>query len=270
MSMSSKERGILVGLAIVLAAATALIVIKAREERAAQHDSAGSGFDERRMPDLGTPLRTFETPGGVKVEVYEEGSGEPVGKSQAIDVAYVGYHGKSGAIFERGTYPSLVLARGGVIPGWLEGLEGIKAHEKRRLYIPSKLAYGARGQGNIAPNSDLVFDVQWVRLETKDIKVGDGALAKRGGQALMHYKGELENGTVFDASYKHTPPDPLWFTLKRGSVIPGFAMGAAGMRVGGKRRIEIPYHLAYGEKGSRGAVPPYANLIFTVELLDVK
>ena len=53
-------------------------------------------------------------------------------------------------------------------------------------------------------------------------------------------------------------------------VIPGFWMGIVGMKVGGTRRIEIPYHLAYGDKGSRGAVPPYANLIFTVELLDVK
>jgi peptidylprolyl isomerase len=273
MSMSTKERGILLGLAIVLAAATAWIVIQSREQGGAAGPGGagrGQGFDERRLPDLGPPLRTFETPGGVKVQVLKEGTGEPVGAGQAMDVAYVGYHGASGAIFERGTYPSLVLARGGVIAGWLEGLEGIKAHEKRRLFIPSAMAYGARGQGNIRPNSDLVFDVEWVRLETKDLKVGDGKEARRGSRALLHYKGELENGFVFDASYKHTPPDPMWFPLKRGAVIDGFAQGAVGMKVGGQRRIEIPYHLGYGEKGSKPAVPPYANLIFTVELLDVE
>ena len=58
------------------------------------------------------------------------------------------------------------LTRGGVIAGWLEGLVGIKAHEKRRLYVPSKMAYGERGAGNvIPPGATLVFEVELADLK---------------------------------------------------------------------------------------------------------
>jgi len=276
MSMSTKERGILIGLAVVLAAATAFIVIRAKEQRDAEQagsDSTSGDFDPQRLPDIGSPLRNFDTPGGVTVQVIKEGKGEPVGKGQAMDVQYTGYSAASGAIFERGTYPSLVLERGGVIQGCLEGLDGIKLREKRRLLIPSAMAFGKRGHGNIRPDSDLVFDVEWVRLEIDDQKVGDGKTAKRGSRVLVHYKGTLDNGKVFDATHKHTPPDPYWLTLKTGDggVIAGWANGMVGMQVGGRRKLWIPWHLAYGERGrSNGGIPPYADLTFIIELLDVE
>jgi len=129
------------------------------------------------------------------------------------------------------------------------------------------LAYGARGKGNITPNSDLVFDVEWVQLEIDDLKEGRGATAKRGDKVIVHYKGELENGSVFDSSY--TRNKPFDFTLGRGQVIKGWDLGVAGMKVGGVRKLWIPWHLAYDKKAQKG-IPGYSNLIFTVELLAVE
>ncbi len=96
-----------------------------------------------------------------------------------------------------------------------------------------------------------------------DVKIGDGALAQPGEQYTVHYSGWLRNGTKFDSSIGKKPLD---FVQGRRQVIAGWEMGFEGMRVGGQRRLFIPYQLAYGEQG-RGAIPPKAELIFDVELL---
>ncbi len=99
-----------------------------------------------------------------------------------------------------------------------------------------------------------------------DVKVGDGAPAVWGKQYTVHYTGWLRDGTQFDSS---VGKDPLKFVQGRRQVIPGFDTAFEGMKVGGKRRIFIPYQLAYGEQ-QRGKIPPRSELIFDVELLDVK
>ena len=267
--MSSRERGILIGLAIVLTAATAFIVYKAREQKKPEPGAPKppSAWDMSRFPVLGPELREFTTPGGVLVKVYSEGKGEPVAADQAMDVVYTGYSAVSGAIFERNVLRGLMLSRGGLIPGMLEGLEGIKVREKRRLLIPAAMAYGVSGKGNIAPNSDLVFDVEWVRLEITDLRVGSGKQAKRGSKVTVHYKGTLEDGTVFDSSYPKNKPAEL--VIQRRKVIDGWVYGIPGMKVGGVRQLWIPAHLAYGPQ-SQGKIPANANLQFVVELLDVE
>jgi uncharacterized damage-inducible protein DinB len=99
-----------------------------------------------------------------------------------------------------------------------------------------------------------------------DIRTGDGTAAAPGKQFTVHYTGWLRDGTQFDSS---AGKDPLKFVQGRRQVIAGFDVGFEGMKVGGKRRIFIPWQLAYGEQG-RGRIPPRAELIFDVELLDVK
>lgn len=99
-----------------------------------------------------------------------------------------------------------------------------------------------------------------------DIKQGDGALAEPGKQYTLHYTGWLRDGTQFDSSVGR---DPLQFVQGRRQVIAGFDIGFAGMKAGGKRRLFIPYQLAYGEQG-RGKIPPKSELIFDLELLGVK
>ncbi len=98
-----------------------------------------------------------------------------------------------------------------------------------------------------------------------DIKPGDGAEAQPGQFYTVHYTGWLaSDGTKFDSSLDRNEP----ITLQQGvhRVIPGWDYGFAGMHVGGKRRLFIPYQLAYGERG-RPPIPPKSDLIFDIELL---
>jgi uncharacterized damage-inducible protein DinB len=99
-----------------------------------------------------------------------------------------------------------------------------------------------------------------------DIVTGDGAPAAAGKEFSVNYTGWLTDGKQFDSNIGKKP---LKFVQGRRQVIPGFDAGFEGMKVGGRRRIFIPWQLAYGEQG-RGPIPPKAELIFDVELLDVK
>ena len=100
-----------------------------------------------------------------------------------------------------------------------------------------------------------------------EVKIGDGAPAQAGQEYTVHYTGWLRDGTKFDSSVDRG--EPFKFVQGRRQVISGWEMGFEGMKVGGKRRLFLPYQFAYGEKG-RGRIPPKAELIFDVELLGVK
>lgn len=108
--------------------------------------------------------------------------------------------------------------------------------------------------------------VENVSMHYIDIAVGTGAPAAPGKQYTVHYTGWLRDGTKFDSSVDRK--EPLKFVQGRRLVIAGWEAGFEGMKVGGKRRLFIPYQMAYGEAG-RGSIPPKAELIFDVELLGV-
>jgi peptidylprolyl isomerase len=104
-------------------------------------------------------------------------------------------------------------------------------------------------------------------LEIHDEIVGDGTEAAPGQTVTAHYVGvAFSTGEEFDASWNRG--QPLSFQLGRGQVIQGWDSGIAGMRVGGRRRLVIPPHLAYGERGAGGAIAPGETLIFVVDLVD--
>jgi protein-disulfide isomerase len=100
-----------------------------------------------------------------------------------------------------------------------------------------------------------------------DTLVGDGKEIKQGDEITVHYTGTLMSGTVFDTSKKKN--EPLALTLGAGQVIKGWDQGLVGMKVGGKRILQIPPGLAYGAKGS-GTIAPGSTLIFEVELVTAK
>ena len=105
-------------------------------------------------------------------------------------------------------------------------------------------------------------------LRITDLVVGTGAAASSGQTVVVHYRGTLEDGRQFDASYDRGTP--FSFPLGAGRVIKGWDEGVQGMKVGGKRKLVIPPDLGYGTRGAGGVIPPNATLIFEVELLEVK
>ena len=105
-------------------------------------------------------------------------------------------------------------------------------------------------------------------LETIDDVVGTGKEAKNGDTVRVHYTGTLMSGKKFDSSRDRG--EPFEFKLGAGAVIKGWDQGVPGMKVGGKRRLTIPWDLAYGEAGSPPNIPPKAALKFDIELVEVK
>src|SRR5262249_16531594 len=105
------------------------------------------------------------------------------------------------------------------------------------------------------------------KLEIEDLKEGTGPAAKAGDKIEVHYTGKLTNGKKFDSSYDHPGKEPLSLRLGAGEVIKGWDQGLVGMKVGGKRKLTIPPHLAYGEKGYPPDIPPNAVLVFEVEMV---
>ena len=98
------------------------------------------------------------------------------------------------------------------------------------------------------------------------VQEGSGESPSQGSRVRVHYTGMLEDGSVFDSSYKRN--QPLEFELGRGRVIAGWDEGIALMKAGAKYRLIIPPELGYGERGAGGGlIPPNATLLFDVELL---
>ena len=103
-------------------------------------------------------------------------------------------------------------------------------------------------------------------LQYQVLQEGNGKSPKATDQVKCHYEGTLINGKVFDSSYRRG--EPATFPLN--GVIAGWTEGLQLMKEGAKYRFFIPFNLAYGTRGAGQDIPPYATLIFDVELIEVK
>jgi FKBP-type peptidyl-prolyl cis-trans isomerase len=136
---------------------------------------------------------------------------------------------------------------------------------KQVFFIMAMLATPALliAKGRITKGDGLQYEV---------IKQGTGKIAQAGQRVQVHYTGWLnqdgKKGKKFDSSVDRGKP--FIFGLGEGQVIRGWEEGVAGMKVGEKRTLFIPSAMGYGSRGAGGAIPPNADLIFDVELLDVE
>ena len=117
------------------------------------------------------------------------------------------------------------------------------------------LAENAKREGVVTLPSGLQYEI---------IKEGRGPVPTEANTVKVNYKGTLINGTVFDSSYDRKEPTTFGVT----QVIPGWTEALKLMPVGSKWKVYIPYNLAYGGQ-DRGTIPPFSNLIFEVELLEI-
>lgn len=139
-----------------------------------------------------------------------------------------------------------------------ERINAIRAEQGKAAKAEGEkfLAENGKKEGVVTLKSGLQYEV---------LREGNGKKPKATDQVKCHYEGTLINGQVFDSSYKRN--EPAVFPLNQ--VIPGWTEGLQLMQEGAKYRFYIPYILAYGESGAGGSIPPFATLIFEVELLEV-
>jgi peptidylprolyl isomerase len=237
------------------------------------------------------PADAKKTASGLASKVLTPGTGKvkPTDNDQ-VKVHYTGWT-KDGKMFDssipRNEPTSFGVTQ--VIPGWTEGLKLMVAGEKRRFWIPAKLAYGETPRMG-APAGDLTFDVELLEIlsppETPkdvakapaDAKKTPSGLAykslKKGtgkdhptaaSRVTVHYTGWTTDGKMFDSSVVRGAPS----TFSLGQVIKGWTEGVQLMVVGDKMRFWIPGALAYGETPKRPGAPA-GTLVFDIELLDVK
>ena len=134
-----------------------------------------------------------------------------------------------------------------------------KQEEEAKANIAEGKAFleeNGKREGVVTTKSGLQYEV---------LTEGTGNSPKATDKVRCHYEGRLIDGTVFDSSYQRN--EPADFGLNQ--VIAGWTEGVQLMKEGAKYRFYIPYNLAYGEQGAGGSIPPYATLVFDVELVKV-
>ncbi|WBU90763.1 FKBP-type peptidyl-prolyl cis-trans isomerase [Cellulophaga omnivescoria] len=135
----------------------------------------------------------------------------------------------------------------------LKELEAKKQRKEGELF----LAENAKREGVKTTESGLQYEI---------LTAGNGAKPTADDEVEVHYEGKLIDGTIFDSSIQRE--ESIVFGVSQ--VIKGWTEALQLMPVGSKYRIYIPQELAYGERGAGGQIPPYAALIFDVELISIK
>jgi peptidylprolyl isomerase len=170
-------------------------------------------------------------------------------------------------------------AGGGVIPGdstlvfQLELLDVMNEAQAEELAKEQQAASEAEAQAFRQSQMDFLtlnlakdgIKATESGLQYRVIKEGEGATPGPRSKVTVHYSGKLTNGEEFDSSYKRG--EPIQFPLN--GVIKGWTEGVQLMKEGAKYEFFLPYDLAYGERGTPSGIPPYATLVFIVELISV-
>jgi peptidylprolyl isomerase len=255
-----------------------------------------SGADPQKAPAdvAAVPEGAARAPSGLAWKVLRPGTGAT--HPQAWDQVTVNYTGwtTDGKMFDTSATRGepAIFGLGKVIAGWTEGLQLMVEGERRRFWIPAKLAYGEAPRPG-QPAGMLVFDVELWRIipGKKPIEVPSDVAAppkhasktasglayvtlskgsgkqhpRRSDRVRVHYSGWTSNGRMFDSSVARG--EPAEFAVD--GVITGWTEGLQRMVVGDRMRFWIPAELAYGNTPRRPGLPA-GMLVFDVELLEIK
>jgi peptidylprolyl isomerase len=243
-------------------------------------------------------LRPCTAPAQLTVQTIHPGVGRAAAAGDTMILDYTGVRSATGEMFDssylRGIPFDFVLGRGGVIPGWDQGLVGTQAGQVLKLDVPSDLAYGPNPPSDdIQPGDDLTFMVEvravvppvtaadapvdLVKTPSKgaktlgivDVTVGDGATVEQGDTAVLHMllvRGD--NLAVLLDTWKNS--DPLQVVVADGQSLPGLIEGIQGARVGGTRVLTLPPELAFGPDGEPTlGLPAGQDLIVVAQVFGV-
>ncbi len=280
--------------------------------------AASAVTDPTAEPDVAPPVTvlaidpasfakpTVKTPAAIPTElvvtVLEPGDGPLAESGDTVDVHYVGVLSSDGSEFDnsydRGQTFPVTLGAGGVISGWDQGLVGAQAGSQIQLDIPSDLAYGPAGKGDIGPDEALTFVIDVVSVtpgldipiaepddeptvsvplsdgvsavETEDLVVGDGDPIVEGDTVyaqIIAYNGA--SGEKLQSTWADGG-SPTQLFMDASQTLPGLVEGMLGMNSGGRRLITIPYLKAFGEAGNESfGLPAQTDLIVLIEVVLV-
>jgi peptidylprolyl isomerase len=242
--------------------------------------SGESGSEKARLDKPKVQVPEGPPPKKLVVDDLETGSGPAAKAGDEVTVHYVLVEYRNGkeveASWDRGEPFSFRLGGGDVIPGWEEGVPGMKVDGRRQLIIPSKLAYdsgalvfvidllaigesGDTRDGPPQPKVEVPDGPPPKELIVEDLEEGSGPGAKAGDEISLLYVGvNYKTGEEFQASWDRDTP--FRFELGDEEVLAGWEQGLLGMKAGGRRQLIVPSHLAY----DTGA------LIYVIDLLKIE
>jgi peptidylprolyl isomerase len=256
--------------------------------------SAGEPTTTVEKPTVEIPE---EIPTELVITDIEEGDGPAAAEGDKVKVRYVGVRSEDGTEFDSnfagGELFEVTLGAGGVIPGWDQGLIGIKHGGRRQLDIPADLAYGDEGAGEIIKPGDalsFVIDAVVVIPETDpadapkvpiegaenvteltitDDRVGEGEEIEVGQTAVMHLIAlRADTGEVLISTWEGGAPEEIPYIEEQ--MLGGLFEGLEGMKVGGRRVVTIPFEQSFGAAGNEQlGLPAEVDLVVIIDLIAV-
>jgi peptidylprolyl isomerase len=211
----------------------------------------------------------------IKTEVLKEGAGPTPKPDDYVLIHETGALADGRVIDDTraaGAPVLLTMGAGLMIQGWELTLRKMKVGDRVKAVVPWRYAFGALGKPpGVPPKADVTFDIERLPLpeiKSETVTAGKGAPCLPGQTLSVHYVGTFADGKKFDSSRDRGPP--YSFVLGAHQVIPGWDLALTKMRVGDRRKITVPWVLAYGAQGKPPDIPPKTDLVFDIEILDAK
>ncbi|MEW6467608.1 MAG: FKBP-type peptidyl-prolyl cis-trans isomerase [Bacteroidota bacterium] len=234
--------------------------------------------------------KEYTTSSGLKYTFIQLGKGEKVQAGDRVTTHYIGKFDNDSVFddtYKTGMPFTFKVGEGQAIPGYLEAVKLMRQGDKANIYVPAALAYGASGAYAIPPGANLKFQVEIVEVKkgpqpfnvakkdtvklpsgVKFIEVVKGKGPEKlstGDLLTINYSGYLPDGKMFNSSFDMDKP----FRYRIGNGLKGLDEAMLKLKKGSKARVVIPYMLAFGEQGVKGAIPPKTDVIYDVEILEV-